>query len=147
MPPTSLVDPVKAKAAVSVLIWAPQLTVREAMILAKFTEEEANTKLMQRKVSRDAQKKAATKATAPATISASELSPPNESIDWDDANFPNGVSTLKEEEWKPKKHRLNAKQKQEKHEEALQAKAKYSWAHKAATKLYSAELDKGEKGM
>ncbi len=42
---------------------------------------------------------------------------------------------------------MNAKQKQEKHEEALQAKAKYSQAHKAATKLYSAELDKGEKGM
>ena len=49
MPPTSLVDPEKAKAAASVLIRAPQLTVREAMILAKFTEE-ANTKLMQRKV-------------------------------------------------------------------------------------------------
>jgi hypothetical protein len=40
MPPTSLVDPEMAKAAVSVLIWAPQLTVREAMILAKFTKEE-----------------------------------------------------------------------------------------------------------
>ncbi len=42
---------------------------------------------------------------------------------------------------------MNAKQKQEKHEEALQAKAKYSQAHKAAKKLYSAKLDKGEKGM
>ena len=47
----------KAKAAVSVLIWAPGITVREAMILAKFTEEEANTKSMQRKVSRDLVKK------------------------------------------------------------------------------------------
>jgi hypothetical protein len=52
MPPTSLVDPEKAKAAASVLIRAPQLTVREAMILAKFTKEEANTKSMQRKVAR-----------------------------------------------------------------------------------------------
>ncbi len=147
MPPTSLVDPEKAKATVSVLIWAPQLTVREAMILARFTKEEANTKSMQQKVSQDAQKKAATKAMARATVSASELSPPIESIDWDNANSPNGVSTLTEEEWKPKKHQLNAKQKQEKHKEALQAKAKYSRAHKAATKLYSAELDKGEKGM
>jgi hypothetical protein len=102
MPPTSLVNPDKAKAAVSVPIWAPQLTVREAMILAKFTKEEANTKLMQWKVSQDSQKKAATKATAPATIPASELSPPVELIDWDNANPPNGVSTLTEEEWKPK---------------------------------------------
>ncbi len=50
MPPTSLVDLEKAKAAASVLIWAPQLHVREAMILAKFTKEEANTKSMQPKV-------------------------------------------------------------------------------------------------
>ncbi len=42
---------------------------------------------------------------------------------------------------------MNAKQKQEKHEEALQAKAIYSRVHKAATKLYSTKLDKGEKGM
>ena len=56
MPRTSIVDSDKAKAAVSVLIRAPGITVREAMILAKFTEEEANTKSMQRKVSRDLQK-------------------------------------------------------------------------------------------
>ena len=53
MPRTSLVDPDKAKAAVRILIRAPGVTIREAMILAKFTEEEANTKSMQRKVSRD----------------------------------------------------------------------------------------------
>ncbi len=87
------------------------------------------------------------KAMAHATVSASELSPSVESIDWDNDDSPNGMSTMTEEEWKPKKHRLNAKKKQEKHEEALRAKAKYSGAHKAAMKLYSAELDKGEKGM
>ncbi len=38
MPRTSIVDSDKAKAAVSVLIRAPGITVREAMILAKFTE-------------------------------------------------------------------------------------------------------------
>ena len=53
MPRTSLVDPDKAKAAVCILIRASGVTVCEAMILAKFTEEEANTKSMQRKVSRD----------------------------------------------------------------------------------------------
>ena len=71
MPPTSLADPEKAKAAASVLIWAPQLTVREAMILAKSTEEEANTKPMQRKVARSMPMKAkkASLTTAHASIS------------------------------------------------------------------------------
>ena len=53
---------------------------------------------------------------------------------------------MTEEEWKPKKHRLNAKQKQEKREAELRAKAKFSQVHKAATKLYAAELEKGEDG-
>jgi hypothetical protein len=104
MPPTSLVDPEKAKATVSLPIRAPQLTVCEAMILAEFTKEEANTKSMQWKVSQDEQKKAAMKATACATVSASESSPPVKSIDWDDDNSPNGMSSMTEEEWKPKKH-------------------------------------------
>ena len=43
---------------------------------------------------------------------------------------------MTEEEWKPKKHQLViAKQKQEKLEAELRAKAKFSRAHKAATKL------------
>ncbi len=73
MPPTSLVDPEKAKAAASVLIWAPQLTVREAMILAKFTKEEANTKSMQQKVARSMPMKAkkASLTTAHASVSVS----------------------------------------------------------------------------
>jgi hypothetical protein len=70
MPPTSLVNPKKTKAAASVLIRAPQLTVHEAMILAKFTKEEANTKLMQRKVARSMPMKAkkASLATAHASV-------------------------------------------------------------------------------
>ena len=149
MPRTSLVDTKKAKAAVSILIPAPGLTVREAMILAKFTEEEAKTKSMQRKVSHDVQKKAATMTKAGATASAPESSPlPVESIDWDDDDSPNGiVSSMTEEEWKPKKHRLIAKQKQEKRKEYLRLQVKYSRAHKAATKLYATELDKGKEGM
>ena len=47
MPRTSLVNPQKAKAAVSILIRAPGITVREAMILAKFSKEEASSKSMQ----------------------------------------------------------------------------------------------------
>ncbi len=50
MPQMSIVDQEKAKEAVSILLWAPQLTVQEAMILEDFTKDEANTKSMQRKV-------------------------------------------------------------------------------------------------
>ncbi len=38
------------KEAVNILLWAPQLTVWEAMILADFTKDEANAKSMQQKV-------------------------------------------------------------------------------------------------
>ncbi len=71
-----------------------------------------------------------------------------ELIDWEDDNSPNGVvSSMTEEEWKPKRHRLNAKQTQEKSEEDLRMQVKYSRVHKAATKLYTTELDKGKEGM
>jgi hypothetical protein len=44
-------------------------------------------------------------------------------VDWEDDNSPNGVvSLMTEEEWKPKRHRLNAKQTQEKSEERMQVK-------------------------
>jgi hypothetical protein len=79
---TSLVDSDKAKAAVSVLIRAPGITVREAMILAKFTKEEANTKSMQRKVSRNLQKKTKSKGKADATVVTTDLVPPVEDIDF-----------------------------------------------------------------
>ncbi len=55
MPRTSIVDEEKAKEAVSILLRAPQLTVREAMNLADFTKDEA---LMQRKVAQSMQMKA-----------------------------------------------------------------------------------------
>jgi hypothetical protein len=59
------------------LVWAPQLTVREAMILAKFTKEEANTKLMQRKVAQSMPMKAkkASLMTAHAFVSVSTGKP------------------------------------------------------------------------
>jgi hypothetical protein len=82
MPRTSLVDSDKAKAAVSVLIWAPGITVREAMILAKFTEEEANNKSMQRKVSRDLHKKAELKGKADATLATADSVLPVEGVNF-----------------------------------------------------------------
>ena len=130
MPRTSIVDSDKAKAAVSVLIRAPGITVREAMILAKFTEEEANTKSMQRKVSRDLQKTTESKGKANATVSTADSVPPVEDVDFNGNESPHDVSSMTEEEWKPKKHRLNAKQKQEKREAELRAKAKFSRANR-----------------
>ena len=144
MPQTSLVNSDKAKAAVCVLVWAPVITVCEAMILAKFTNEEANTKTMQWKVSCDLQKKTNSKGKADATIATADSVLPVEGVNFNGNESPNDVSSMTEEEWKPKKHQLNAKQKQEKLEAEMRAKAKFSRAHKAATKLYAAELEKGE---
>ena len=42
---------------------------------------------------------------------------------------------------------IKCKAEQEKLEVDLQAKAKYSRVHKAATKLYAVESEKGEKGI
>ena len=77
MPRTSIVDQEKAKEAVSILLWAPQLTVQEAMILADFTKDEANTKWMQRKVAQSMPMKAkkASLTTAHASISVSTGEP------------------------------------------------------------------------
>jgi hypothetical protein len=77
MPRTSIVDQEKAKEAVSILLWAPQLTVQEAMILADFTKDEANTKSMQRKVAQSMLMKAkkASLTTAHASVSVSTGKP------------------------------------------------------------------------
>jgi len=101
----------KEKAAVGPLIRVPGVTVREAMILAKFTKEEASTKLMQQMVSHNLVKKIAMKGKAGATVATAKSVPPIEDIDLDGNKSPNKVSSMTaEEEWKPKKHRLNAKQ-------------------------------------
>jgi hypothetical protein len=73
----SIVDQEKAKEAVSILLWAPQLTVQEAMILADFTKDEANTNSMQRKVARSMPMKAkkASLMTAHASVSVSTGKP------------------------------------------------------------------------
>ncbi len=147
MPQTSLVDSDEVKAAVSILIWAPEITVCEVMILVKFIEEEANNKSMQWKVSRDLHKKTKLKRNANATLATADSVLPVEGINFNGNESPNDVSSMTEEEWKPKKHRLNAKQKQKKLEVEMQAKAKFSRVHKAATKLYAAELEKGEDGI
>ena len=52
MPRKSLIPQTKLEEAVSILIEHPKLTVRRAMLAAEFTPEEANSKIMQRKVAR-----------------------------------------------------------------------------------------------
>ena len=104
MPQTSLVDSDKAKAAFSVLIRAPGITVREAMILAKLTVEEANNKSMQRKVSHNLHKKTKSKGNANATVATADSVLPVEGVNFNGNKSPNDVSSMTEEEWKPKKH-------------------------------------------
>ena len=72
-----IVDQEKANEAVSILLRAPQLTVQEAMILADFTKDEANTKSMQRKVAQSMPMKAkkASLTTAHASVSVSTGEP------------------------------------------------------------------------
>jgi hypothetical protein len=108
---------------------------------------EANNKSMQRKVLRDMHKKTESKGKADATVATADLVPPVKGINFNGNEYPHDASSMTEEEWKQKKHRLNAKQMQEKLEAEMRARAKFSQAHKAATKLYAAEWEKGEDGM
>lgn len=52
MGPKSLVNQEQVNKAVSILLRAPTLTVREAMLAAEFTTQEADNKAIQRKVAR-----------------------------------------------------------------------------------------------
>jgi hypothetical protein len=157
MPRTSILDEDKVKAAVAILTRAKGLTVREAMILAKFTEAEASTKSMQWKVARSMPMKAkkASLAAARASVSMSTGGPA------DTVHLNNDVSSPSNEEggggcissitlpddtedtkllnWKRPRHRSNAKQMQEMREAMLREKAKFSRALKAATKLFTSE--------
>jgi hypothetical protein len=107
---------------------------------------------MQRKVSCNAQKMAAKKGKAVPTVSVSELSPPIKQVDFNEDQSPNSISSVTEDDDhskppKKKEHRLNAKQMHEKRQADLSAWAKYSRAHKTATRLYAAELDRKDGGM
>jgi hypothetical protein len=91
MPQTSIVDKEKAKEAVSILLRAPQLTVWEAIILADFTKDEANTKSMQRKVAQSMPMKAkkASLTTAHVSVSVSTSTPIDAVILDEDGMSPN----------------------------------------------------------
>ena len=119
------------KHAVATLMRAPGITVREAMILAKFTDDEANTKSMQRKVARSmpmkskkASVKAADATNAAGSKSSADANVPISNITTDRSNCAGWVSSVtgfddddaNNDEllnWKPPRHRSNAKQMQE----------------------------------
>jgi hypothetical protein len=162
MPQTSILDEDKVKEAVATLIRAPELTVREAMILEKFTEAEANTKSMQRKVARSMPmkaKKGSLMVPAAATATASTLSVPIRTVTANDnaGGWVSSLTTLDFDDegaddddellqWKPPRRRSNAKQMQDKREAMLRKKGIYSRALKFGTKLFASE-NKKEYGM
>ena len=151
MPKTSLVDEEKLKKAVSILIRGPNLTVREAMLAAEFSLEEANTKFMQRKVARSlpGKSKGGNKAMPLSVIdinrstssALSQLTDPSGTTPRNNGNFSPSPPR------KTKKQRLNSKQAQDKRESGLYEKGRFAKAHKAATVLYDKELKKSEGGM
>lgn len=89
------------KHAVATLMRAPGITVREAMILAKFTDDEANTKSMQRKVARSmpmkskkASVKAADATNASGSKSSADANVPISNITTDGSNCAGWVSSV-----------------------------------------------------
>ena len=52
MPRKSKIDQEKLELAVTFLTWAPKMTVHQAMLAAEFSSEDANNKVLQRKVAR-----------------------------------------------------------------------------------------------
>ena len=130
------------------------------MILAKFTEAEANTKSMQRKVAQSMPMKAkkASLAAACALLSMSTggpadtvhlntdvSSPSNEEGGGgciSSITLPDDTKDTKLLNWKPPRHCSNAKQMQEMREAMLREKAKFSRALKAATKLFTSKREK-----
>lgn len=152
------------KHAVATLMRAPGITVREAMILAKFTDDEANTKSMQRKVARSmpmkskkASVKAADATNASGSKSSADANVPISNITTDGSNCAGWVSSVtgfddddaNNDEllnWKPPRHRSNAKQMQEERCAMLRTKGIYSRALKFGTTLLASENAK-ENGM
>ena len=149
------------KLAVTTLMRASGITVLKAMILTKFTDDEANTKTMQRKVARSMpmkSKKTSTEAANVANVSRSKSSAnANAPISYIATNGSNNaagwVSSLtgfddddanddKLLNWKPPRHQSNAKQMQEERCTVLRKKGIYSRALKFGTKLLASENEK-----
>jgi hypothetical protein len=143
---TSSADADKMATAVSILNRAPQLFVREAMILAKFTESEANSKSKQRKVCRALPGKSKGRMKEILPLSSVDLNAGvSELSDLTTGTIINGNLSPSPPR-KLKKQRLNSQQVQYKREADLYKKSRQSKAHKAATLLYDQERGK-ENGL
>ena len=101
MPQTCNIKENKVKHAVAALMRAPGITVHEAMILAKFTDDEANTKTMQRKVaqsmpikSKKSSMKVADATNASRSKSSADANVPISNITTDGSNCAGWVSSV-----------------------------------------------------
>lgn len=162
MPRTSSADSTLVKKAVEKLQKHPTLTVPEAMQLAGFPPEQVKCRNTQRIVIRalpgkkkgDAAASSSSKcsnsvASVHVTIGgSSDLSPLT------DCSATATATSSQQNKDSPsvappstKKKRLTSKQKQDERVDNLKKRGHFKAAHKAATKLYKEEREKGDDGM
>jgi hypothetical protein len=150
MPRKSLVHQAKVDRAISLLIRAPTLTVREAMLAAEFTKHEANTKYIQRKVARclPGKTKGSIEDNSKDTQPLSNIDINSGCSESSPLTDPSGMMPIRNENFSPspprklKKQRLTSQQLQDKREYNLDQKRPAIKAHKAATLLYNKERGK-----
>ena len=148
----AVADQPKVARAASILIRAPMLTVREAMLAAEFSVSEASMKSLQRKVTRSLPhktKRGLKHAALPTSSILSQKSTGGSSTMSDispltDISGIENVPPLPPQ--KTKKQRLTTKQAQDKRAHDLVTKTKAKKAHKEATILYDRERQKANNG-
>jgi len=147
----AVADQPKVAVAASILIRAPMLTVREAMLAAEFSVSEASMKSLQRKVTRSLphKTKRGLKHALPTSSILTQKSTGGSSTISDispltDISGKENVPPSPPQ--KEKKQRLTTKQAQDKRAHDLVAKTKAKKAHKEATILYDRERQKTNNG-
>ena len=155
MPRTSAADQKMVDDAVKAMKKHPTISVREAMVLAGFSPDESVNKNIQRNILRRLPGQGKRKFVAlqilhptpssacPAAAAADSVSPLTE------PTIPEQESEAAQRPPPQKRacSRLNSQQKQNERVSNLLAKANDKAAHKAVTKLYSEEREKGQSGM
>ena len=151
----AIADQPKVARAASILIRAPTLTVREAMLAAKFSVSEASMKWLQRKVTRSLPLKTKRGLKHPLPTSSILYRKSMRSSSCTDISLLTDDSGNRHENienvppsppQKMKKQRLTTKQVQDKREHDLVMKMKAKKAHKEATILYDRERQKENNG-
>jgi len=159
MPRTSSADPALVKAAVEKLQKHPTLSVSEAMQLAGFPEDQVKCRSTQKSVirampgkrKRDAAALSSSNTVASVNIAtggSSEVSPlTDDSAAATSTSSQNNYNSPLVAPPPTKKKRMTAKQKQDSRANDLKKKEHFKAAHKAATKLYNDERNKGDDGL